>query len=183
VLYRASISELFPDDGNYPSFWRRSIRLVRPVLPNPIQGPPGPVHPQGCREWRLWGHEDQFLPPRTSARCGFGKETFAGRRWNGRDAPRTDLPALGAKLASPTQSGSAIYGRFVPTRASFAAAKRLENSSKICHSMMRSARFSSSAGMVKPSVSAVLRLITSWCFANTSIAVSAGLAPLMILST
>jgi hypothetical protein len=92
------------------------------------------------------GHEDQFVQPRLSGCCRLVEPTFVGMGGKEEDAPRTDFPALGAKLASPTQSGSAIYGRFVPTRASFAAAKRLENSSKICHSMMRSARFSSSAG-------------------------------------
>src|SRR6266702_8616927 len=51
------------------------------------------------------------------------------------------------------------------------------------HSMTRSARFSISAGTVTPSSRAVLRLITSWCFEKTSIAVSAGFAPLRILST
>jgi hypothetical protein len=34
------------------------------------------------------GHEERFLPPRKSAGCGFGKETFAGSRCNGEDAPR-----------------------------------------------------------------------------------------------
>src|SRR5437763_2023336 len=44
------------------------------------------------------GHEEQFLPPRTSARCGFRKETFGETRWNGRDAyrsrpsPRNQMP-------------------------------------------------------------------------------------------
>src|SRR5690242_19063021 len=51
------------------------------------------------------------------------------------------------------------------------------------HSMTRSARFSISAGTVTPSSRAVWRLITSWCFEKTSIAVSAGFAPLRILST
>ena len=32
-------------------------------------------------------HEDQFPPPRVSGRCGFSRETFAGTRGNGRDAP------------------------------------------------------------------------------------------------
>src|ERR1700676_1451912 len=55
--------------------------------------------------------------------------------------------------------------------------------SRHLHSMTRSARFSISAGTVTPSSRAVLRLITSWCFEKTSIAVSAGFAPLRILST
>jgi hypothetical protein len=40
------------------------------------------------------GHEERFLPPRLSAGCGFRKETIAGMRRNGRDAPIPDLPAL-----------------------------------------------------------------------------------------
>jgi hypothetical protein len=33
------------------------------------------------------GHEERFPPPRLSGRCGFRKETIAGMRRNGRDAP------------------------------------------------------------------------------------------------
>ena len=33
------------------------------------------------------GHEDAFPPPRLSAGFGFRKETIAGMRLNGRDAP------------------------------------------------------------------------------------------------
>src|SRR5271163_1571827 len=36
------------------------------------------------------GHEERFAPPRLSARCGFRKETIAGVRHNGRDAPEAD---------------------------------------------------------------------------------------------
>jgi len=34
------------------------------------------------------GHEEQFPPPRLSARYGFRKETIAGMHRNGRDAPK-----------------------------------------------------------------------------------------------
>ena len=34
------------------------------------------------------GHEERFALQRLSARCGFRKETIAGVRHNGRDAPK-----------------------------------------------------------------------------------------------
>jgi hypothetical protein len=37
------------------------------------------------------GHEERFPPTRLSAGCGFRKETIAGMRRNGRDAPIADL--------------------------------------------------------------------------------------------
>jgi hypothetical protein len=40
------------------------------------------------------GHEERFPPKRLSAGCGFTKETIAGMRRNGRDAPSPDLPVL-----------------------------------------------------------------------------------------
>jgi hypothetical protein len=36
------------------------------------------------------GHEERFPPTRLSAGCGFRKETIAGMRRNGRDAPKAD---------------------------------------------------------------------------------------------
>src|SRR5947209_20454421 len=51
------------------------------------------------------------------------------------------------------------------------------------HSITSSARASSEAGMSRPSVFAVLRLMTSSNFVGCSTGRSAGLAPLMILST
>jgi hypothetical protein len=36
------------------------------------------------------GHEERFPPTRLSAGCGFRKETIAGMRRNGRDAPKPD---------------------------------------------------------------------------------------------
>jgi hypothetical protein len=37
------------------------------------------------------GHEERFPPTRLSGGCGFRKETIAGMRRNGRDAP---FPAI-----------------------------------------------------------------------------------------
>ena len=51
------------------------------------------------------GHEDPFPPTRLSVGCGFRKETIAGMRRNGRDAPLPDLPALAPERAGSTQSG------------------------------------------------------------------------------
>jgi hypothetical protein len=47
------------------------------------------------------GHEERFLPPRTSAGCGFSKETFGGTRRNGEDAP---IPAFRRAMAGPLES-------------------------------------------------------------------------------
>ena len=43
------------------------------------------------------GHKERFPPPRLSAGYGFRKETTAGVRHDGRDAPILDLPALAPK--------------------------------------------------------------------------------------
>ena len=40
------------------------------------------------------GHEERFPRRRLSAGCGFRKETIAGMRRNGRDAPKNE-PARG----------------------------------------------------------------------------------------
>src|ERR1700726_5349861 len=50
------------------------------------------------------GHEERFPPTRLSAGCGFRKETIAGMRRNGRDAPIPDLRALTPKRGGSTQS-------------------------------------------------------------------------------
>jgi hypothetical protein len=42
----------------------------------------------------LLGHEERFPPTRLSAGCGFRKETIAGMRRNGRDAPKADAHNL-----------------------------------------------------------------------------------------
>ena len=40
------------------------------------------------------GHEERFPQTRMSDGCGFRKETIAGMRRNGRDAPKADVPAV-----------------------------------------------------------------------------------------
>jgi len=40
------------------------------------------------------GHEDPFPPHRLNARCPLSKETFAGTRGNGRDAPISAIRQL-----------------------------------------------------------------------------------------
>jgi hypothetical protein len=59
----------------------------------------------GCR-WRMTakGHEERFPPPSLSAGCGFRKETIAGMRRKGRDAPiaavrRTTCERQGSTLS------------------------------------------------------------------------------------
>ena len=47
-------------------------------------------------EWFVgidWASQ-RFPPTRLSVGCGFRKETIAGMRRNGRDAPTADVPAL-----------------------------------------------------------------------------------------
>jgi hypothetical protein len=48
------------------------------------------------------GHEERFPPPRLIASYGFRKETIAGMRRNGRDAPTPDLRALALDRVSST---------------------------------------------------------------------------------
>jgi hypothetical protein len=50
------------------------------------------------------GHEEPFPPTGLSAGCGFRKETIAGMRRNGRDAPIPDLPALAPERGGSTRS-------------------------------------------------------------------------------
>ena len=40
------------------------------------------------------GHEERFPPTRLNAGCGFRKETIAGMRRNGRDAPVPAIPII-----------------------------------------------------------------------------------------
>ena len=44
------------------------------------------------------GHEERFPPPRLSAGYGFRKETIAGTRRNGRDAPIRVIPEVAIEL-------------------------------------------------------------------------------------
>jgi hypothetical protein len=50
------------------------------------------------------GHEERFPPTRLSAGCEFRKETIAGMRRNGRDAPIPDLPAGAPERKASTQA-------------------------------------------------------------------------------
>ena len=49
------------------------------------------------------GHEERFPPTRLNAGCGFRKETIAGMRRNGRDAP---IPALEEGVSCELVSGN-----------------------------------------------------------------------------
>ena len=49
------------------------------------------------------GQEERFPPTRLNAGCGFRKETIAGMRRNGRDAPIPDLPGLAPEREGSTQ--------------------------------------------------------------------------------
>ena len=77
------------------------------------------------------GHEERFPLTRLSAGYGFRKETIAGMRRNGRDAPKTVAPKIGAgpdslrcratRRAAPGDLNKAIFGRSIarskqPTR-------------------------------------------------------------------
>ena len=46
------------------------------------------------------GHQERFPPTRLSAGAGFRKETIAGMRRNGRDAPKADLPVASGQGGS-----------------------------------------------------------------------------------
>jgi hypothetical protein len=51
------------------------------------------------------GHEERFPPTRLSAGCGFRKETIAGMRRNGRDAPIPAVPDLPGQWCPRFESG------------------------------------------------------------------------------
>jgi hypothetical protein len=51
------------------------------------------------------GYEERLPPIRMSAGCGFRKETIAGMRRNGRDAPIAAICARRIELAASTLSG------------------------------------------------------------------------------
>ena len=50
------------------------------------------------------GHEERFPPTRLSAGYGFRKETIAGMRRNGRDAPRAAVRRTAPKRPRSTRS-------------------------------------------------------------------------------
>src|SRR5216683_5403970 len=58
-------------------------------------------------------HEDQFPPPRTSARCGFRKKTIARTRRNGRHAPKLVIGAVRDRTAGLTQTRNFRVSRWV----------------------------------------------------------------------
>jgi hypothetical protein len=85
-----------PVKGRYPRrrlaallavrFRRRLLRIARARRKG--RSPP-PTDNFGLGDRRsVVGHEERFLPTRLSAGCGFRKETIAGMRRNGRDAPK-----------------------------------------------------------------------------------------------
>jgi hypothetical protein len=51
------------------------------------------------------GHEERFPPTRLSAGCGFRKETIAGMRRNGRDAP---VPAVRPRTRGAVPRGGLL---------------------------------------------------------------------------
>ena len=51
-------------------------------------------------------HEERFPPTKLSVGCGVRKETIAGMRRNGRDAPIPDLPALASEQGGSTPKPS-----------------------------------------------------------------------------
>jgi hypothetical protein len=51
------------------------------------------------------GHEDQFLPPKLSARSVIRKQTVAATRGNGRDAPKNEPAHAGGS----TRRGRLIF--------------------------------------------------------------------------
>jgi hypothetical protein len=70
------------------------------------------------------GYEERFLPTSLSAGCGFRKETIAGMRRNGRDAPIPDLRGAAIEPLESTHCrpssarqrmvGSAVKRTFAP---------------------------------------------------------------------
>jgi hypothetical protein len=48
------------------------------------------------------GHEEQYPPPRLSARSASSKETFTGRQRNGEDAPKAAIGLTSIELVKPT---------------------------------------------------------------------------------
>ena len=59
-------------------------------------------------------HEERFPPPRLSAGCAFRKETIAGMRRDGRDAPQAvvPLPGLSAALVKLPQTEPRLRLRY-----------------------------------------------------------------------
>jgi len=83
-----------------------------------VSGNPSPKHeraglplskaqtsPQGGSPWRQQTPVEMMAPvplPTTNGRCGFGKETFAGTRGNGREAPKPAVRQSWVERVKPT---------------------------------------------------------------------------------
>ena len=65
-------------------------------------------HPQSILQRSAQGHEERFPLTRLSAGYGFRKETIAGVRRNGRDAPKADLAGGNLKQSASLRLGPQI---------------------------------------------------------------------------
>ena len=63
------------------------------------------------------GHEERFPPTRLSAGCGFRKETIAGRRRNGQDAPLRAIRGTEIERQGSTHSGRSFPSIAMPAHA------------------------------------------------------------------
>jgi hypothetical protein len=54
------------------------------------------------------GHEERFPPTRLSVGCGFRKETIAGMRRNGRDAPKAVTRSRQRERLNSTHNGRSL---------------------------------------------------------------------------
>lgn len=98
------------------------------------------------------------------------------------DITRTPSDTLiGSSQIDPGKSVDPHQGTH--STAPFGDGPRHEQPGTLCYSITSSARCSSDCGIVSPSALAVLRLITSSNCVGCSTGISAGLAPLRILST
>ena len=91
----------------------RSTSLSRNPWGRHAAGPYSQLQAVSCVSQSLtrYGDEERFSPPRLSADYGFGKETIARMRRNGRDAP---IPA--AREAAVEPQGSTESCRSPPAR-------------------------------------------------------------------
>ena len=91
-----SVSILIVDDSSMSPTCFSSGSVVRQQTRCSIEWPltrlPDRFSGRGPRS--PLGHEERFPLSRVSEGFGFRKETIAGRRRNGRNAPIADLPAL-----------------------------------------------------------------------------------------
>jgi hypothetical protein len=90
------------------------------------------------------GHEERFPPTRLSASCGFRKETIAGMRRNGRDAPFADLRRSTTCRSDSTLSCRSALPRPVPITATLIRSPRRRG--KIDRDTARSQTVNASAG-------------------------------------